>query len=301
MTPDPSSTGGAAVASLTLCPDDGRPIAATRFQASGERRGAMLIAGATGVPQRHYKDFAEHFAALGWDVLTWDWRGIADSRFGMTPCEPRLTMTRWGSEDLAAAIAWAERRVDGGPVVLVGHSFGGQAVALASNAPRLDAIILLGAQHGWYRHWPWRARLVLWPFWRIVMPVVTRLLHHFPSPRFGLGEPLPKGVALEWARWCRSPDYHGHWQGLDLVTAPLLAYSASDDRIAPRAAVEALLREYRGANRVIHRHITPEGVGVSAIGHFGFFRDGAVPGLWQECASFLDAAAAAPSLGRTPP
>ncbi len=297
---DSGSTGGAAIASLVICPDDGCPIAATRFKARGQRRGVMLIAGAVGVPQRFYRDYACHAAADGWDVLTWDWRGIAESGFGIAHCEPRLSMSRWGSEDLAAAISWAEQRAAGDPVVLVAHSFGGQAVALASNSSRLDAIILVGSQHGWLGHWSWRQRLLLGPFWYVVVPLLARLRHSFPSHWFGMGEPLPEGVALEWARWCRSPGYHDQWRGLDDVTAPVLAYSASDDPIAPDAAVKALLREYRRAASVVHRHLTPAGQ-ADRIGHFGFFRAGVIAGLWAEWQEFLDAAAAHPPLERGAP
>ena len=101
------STGGAAVAAVTLLTDDGFPLAATRHKAAGRRKGVLLVAPATGVPQRYYAAFARYFAADGWDVLTWDWRGVADSRHGVSTRDPRLTMRSWGSEDLTAAIAWA--------------------------------------------------------------------------------------------------------------------------------------------------------------------------------------------------
>lgn len=297
MAEDHISTGGASVAPLTLCTDDGCPIAATRYRARAERRGVMLVAPATLVHKGYYAAFAEYFATLGWDVLVWDWRGVADSRFGLSDCDRRLTMRNWGVGDLSAAIAWADRRADGEPVVLVGHSFGGQAVALATNASRLDAVILVGAQHGWFGNWPFKWRLLLAPFWFVVMPLVTRVLGYFPGDRFGMRGRLPRGVALEWARWCRRREHHGEWGNLANVRAPVLAISASDDHIAPRRAVERLLEEFRGSSRKVHRHLEPRAVGVGRIGHFGFFRDGGVPGLWQECARFLEEVAAQPPLG----
>jgi predicted alpha/beta hydrolase len=282
------STGGASVAGLTLLTDDGFPLAATRFKAAGERRGVMVVAPATGVHQRYYTHFAAHFAAMGWDVLTWDWRGVADSRHGLSSRDPRLTMRAWGTHDLTAAIAWAERRAAALPVVLVGHSFGGHAVGLAPNAGRLDALILVASQHGWLGHWPWWQRALLLPWWWLVVPGLARLLGRLPSRAMGLGEDLPAGVALQWARWCRSPAFLAEWRGHGALAVPILALSFDDDHIAPRRAVEALLREYRSASWVEHRHLRNREHG-RQLGHFGFFRPGVVPALWTECADFLTA------------
>lgn len=289
---DERSTGGGSVAAVTLLTDDGFPIAATRHKAEGRRKGIMLVAPATGVAQRYYASFAKHFAGEGWDVLTWDWRGVADSRHGVASGDLRLSMRAWGTEDLTAAIAWADRRAPDAPVVLVGHSFGGHAVGLARNASRLDALILVASQHGWLGHWSLPQQLVLLPWWWLVVPGLTRLVGRLPSRQLGLGEDLPRGVALEWARWCRSREFLGTWQGHAALTVPILAYSFDDDRIAPHRAAAALLREYRGATRIQHRQLSRGELGHRRVGHFGFFRAGVVPGLWQECAGFLDTSAA---------
>ncbi len=290
------STGGGAVAAVTLLAEDGFPLAATRYKAVGPARGTALIAPATGVHQRYYAPFATFLAAMGWDVLTWDWRGVADSRHGLPWTDPRFTMRAWGTEDLRAAIAWGSARTPDGPVVLVGHSFGGQAVGLAANGNRLDALVLVAAQHGWLGHWPWHLRPALRGFWHLAVPLLTTVFGRLPSSRIGLGMDLPREVAREWARWCRRPEGLGEWTGHATITAPILALSFADDLIAPRRAAEALLREYRGAVGARHEHIAPADVGCARIGHFGFFRSGVVPGLWQRCAAFLqDRAGAEPT------
>ena len=51
------------------------------------------------------------------------------------------------------------------------------------------------------------AALWMWPVTHFALPGVTRLHGYFPSSRFGFGEDLPKGVAIEWASWCRNPTY----------------------------------------------------------------------------------------------
>jgi len=66
----------------------------------------------------------------------------------------------------------------------------------------------------------------------------------------------------------------------------MLAYSFSDDLRAPRAAVDALLVRYARATTT-HRHFTPDALGQTTVGHFGFFQPGVVPALWDEIANFL--------------
>jgi predicted alpha/beta hydrolase len=120
------------------------------------------------------------------------------------------------------------------------------------------------------------------------MPLLTRALGYFPMRRFGMGEDLPAGVALEWARWGRSPEYLGDWSGHAALAAPILSFSFADDPFAPRAAVDALHARY-GSRELARRHVAPADVGAARIGHFGFFRPGVAPGLWRETADWLAA------------
>ena len=287
MSPDTVSLG-AAVAPLTLVTEDGFPLAATRYLAHGTRRGLALIAPATGVRMGYYRPFAEALAARGWDVLTWDWRGIAASRHGVSWRDQRLTMRAWGERDLAAAIAWADRRDAQAPVVLVGHSFGGQAVGLAPNAGRLAAVALVAAQVGWYGHWPMPHRALLWGLWHLAMPIGAVVLGRFPSSRVGMGEDLPEHVAREWARWCRRREALGDWGGHARLTIPVAGWSFADDPFAPRAAAEALTEKYASATVRHHHHVSPKEQDVASIGHFGFFRAGRVPRLWDDIFRFLE-------------
>jgi predicted alpha/beta hydrolase len=291
MSPDQTPSLGAAVASLTLVTEDGFPLAATRWRALAEMRGVVVIAPATGMRRRFYAAFAKYLATNGFEVLTWDWRGLGDSRHEVGWRDRRLTMRAWGERDLAAAIAWADRRSLGAPVLLVGHSFGGAALGLAPNALRVERAVLVASQHGWCGHWPRPMRWGLRALWHVAMPATALALGAFPSSRVGLGEDLPVGVAREWARWCRRRQHLGSWRGHAAYDRPLLAYSFAGDQFAPVPAVEGLLAEFRQAV-LRHRHIPLPADGTPSLGHFGFFREGAAPDLWAETAAFLGGAGA---------
>jgi predicted alpha/beta hydrolase len=270
---------------ITLPATDGYALAGSLFAPDEAPERVLLVAPATGVRRRLYDAYAEYLASLGFGVVTWDWRGTGDSR------PPRLrgfsaTMSDWARRDLAGVIDWAGACFPGARLFALGHSFGGQGVGLAHNAGRLEGLLAVAAQSGWWRHWPAGQRWKYALLWHALMPAATHLLGYFPARRLGTGEDLPRGVALEWARWCRSPDYLGDWAGHQALRAPILALSFGDDPFAPRAAVEALLARY-GSPRKEHRHVSPAEHGGAPIGHFGFFREGRVPALWAQTADWL--------------
>lgn len=269
-------------------------LAGTVFEPIDERPAATVVLhGATATPASYYRRFAEHLATLGLRVFTYDYRGIGASRSGSLRGFS-ATMTDWALHDASAAHAVVAARWADAPMAIVGHSFGGQLLGLAEGPSEAKAIVLFGAQLGWYGHWPLAERLRLGLIWRAVVPAVTSTVGYLPG-RLGMGEDLPRGVAEEWARWCMHPDYlfseHPEARdGFERISAPSLVWSATDDPYAPRASVEGLVDRLR-RSRVHHARVTPRDVGVRSLGHFGFFRPRVRDSLWRDTAAFLRAAA----------
>lgn len=268
---------------LRISARDDYQLAATRFDAAGAPQAVVLIASATGVKRSVYRRFAEHLAGTGFAVLTWDYRGIGGSR-PATLRGAAFTMRDWAEQDLSGAIEWAAAAWPGVPLVAIGHSFGGQGIGLAPNAGQLTAIVTVAAQSGYWGHWPMPARYLYATLWHVVMPGLTRLVGWFPSRAVGMGEDLPRGVALQWSHWCRSPDYMGDWAGHRTLAVPMLVWGFTDDPYAPPRAVAALHDHYAGATQT-RRIMTPAEAG-GPVGHFGFFRPGART-LWDETARWL--------------
>lgn len=271
---------------LALRTADGVSLAATAFGDGPRVERAVLIATATGVRRNFYFPFAEHLARSGFAALVWDWRGVGGSRPRSLRGFP-ASMRLWATRDLVAAIDFAGVRWPGASLHALGHSFGGQAFGLAPNAGRLRSLVTVASQSGYYGHWDPPARYKYALLWHVVMPLMTRIAGYFPSRRFGLGEDLPAGVALEWARWCRSPEYLGDYSGHAKLTAPILALSFTDDAYASRRSVEWLHARY-GTSTLVHRHLAPSELGATRVGHFGFFRsDEAMAPLWGEVVEWL--------------
>lgn len=252
---------------------------------SAPRARVIVVASATGVRRGFYAGFASYLATRGFDVVTFDYRGIGASR--PEGKSATVTMRDWGELDLAAVVAWAADVLGDGRVSVVGHSVGGQLLGLLPEPSRIRAAVTIGAQSGDYRLWPMPSRLLMALLWYGVVPSVTKMVGYLPG-KLGIGEDLPPGVALEWARWCRTPDYlvgdggDSRRASFARLEAPVLAYGFDDDGYAPEAAVDALMSFYTGAS-VERRQL---GRSDGRFGHFGFFRR-RHESLWGEVAGFL--------------
>ena len=276
-----------AVEELRLTAQDGYPLAATRFGPQQGARRNVLILAATGVPQDYYRKFAVYLAARGFTALTFDYRGIGRSRQGSLRGSA-ARMRDWALLDAAAAFQYLQSK----DLLVVGHSFGGQALGLLPEPDRIRAALVVGSQSGYWRNWPLRGRLWMWPATHVFLPLIPRVMGYFPGSRLGFGEDLPAGVAIEWARWCRHPRYLvGDLQAdaaFARLRAPLRAYAISDDAFAPPSAVQRLLELYPNARGEM-RLVRPADVGASALGHFAFFRERFHDTLWREAVDWLEA------------
>ncbi|MFO0624277.1 MAG: alpha/beta fold hydrolase [Polyangiales bacterium] len=275
---------------LTLTTDDGVTLAARRFDPASEPRAAVVIHGAVATPRRYYDRFARWLAAQGFTVLAYDYRGVGDSR----PRSLRgfsADIRAWGERDAVAALRHLRAARPSLPVYAVTHSFGGQSFGLHDALREVDGVVMVGVQFGYVGHWPLRSRAVFGAVWQAAFPLTAAILGYVPG-WVGVGEDLPAGVALQWARWCNAPGYlmdevpeaRARYAAL---RAPVLYYSFTDDDYAPSGAV----RHYLGAichARVTHRRLRPADVDGRPIGHHGFFRPAHADTLWPEVATYLN-------------
>ncbi len=270
---------------LTLQTDDGYPITALRYAATGPLRGNLVVAGATGVPQLFYKKFAVYAAAQGYTTLTLDYRGIGLSK-PATLRGFRMHYLDWARQDLGAAVsAMASDTV---PLFMIGHSFGGHAFGLLPNHRKVARFYTFATGAGWHGWMPALEQFKVQVMWRILGPLMTRWKGYLPWSKLGMGEDLPLGVYTDWKHWCSYPRYFfddpamgAQVQDLfDDVTTPIVAANATDDLWAPPASRDAFMAAYRYTN-LQSVDIDPKGRGLGAIGHMGYFRRQAQP-LWDD-------------------
>jgi predicted alpha/beta hydrolase len=291
--PEGEVTRAIDVRKVTVPARDGQALAATLFLPQGEPERVVIVAAATAVRQSFYEPFARYLASSGCAAMTFDYRGIGQSRKGAV-AEVDATIRDWGEKDYSAIVDYAASEFPGKTLQVVGHSVGGQLVGMLDNANRIDAVCTVAAQHGYWRLYPWRQAVTYALLWYVVMPLVTWLFAYFPAKRLRLGEDLPKGVAFEWARFARSPHYFVApdgapiRRGFDVFDGPVLAYSFEDDVRAPPSCVAALHALFARA-QVEHRRIDPTTLEARAIGHVGFFFAKFKHSLWRDSLEWLRA------------
>lgn len=257
-----------------------------------EPHGTVVINPATGVLARYYHHYARFLAEEGFDVLTYDYRGIGLSR------PPRLRgcgyrWRDWGQLDFDAAIRFAHVHRRRGSLLVVGHSIGGFLPGLAENAVLVDRMLTVGAQYAWWRDYASTHRWRLFLKWHVMMPIATTLFGYFPGRKLGWLEDLPAGVAHEWSfkRARTELSYPRKTRAAVLnrfaaFCAPILAVIASDDELGTMAAVRRSLSYYGGATK-IEILLSPGDLGVESIGHFSLFNARHADGFWRDTIRWL--------------
>lgn len=276
---------------LKIPATDGFLLSSTLYRSESQDNNnkVLLIASATAVKQIYYKRYAIFMAEEGFTVMTFDYRGIGNSLTKKIQ-QFHAFMHEWGEKDLAGIINWLSVKYHSAQLLLVGHSGGGQMIGLADNKHKISAMVSIASQSGYWGFWDAPRKYWMAALWYIFIPFLTKIFSYFPAKKFKLGEDLPAGIALEWARWGRNPNYFFEERHLKQkfndFKVPILIYSFEDDTYAPKRSVENLMTFY-GSQEKIYRHIDPLDLGVSHIGHFGFFSRKFRTSLWQETSDWL--------------
>jgi predicted alpha/beta hydrolase len=277
---------------LRIVTPDGVVLSATRFSPENPTNKIVLINSATGVKQKFYAAFAGYLAKGGYTVYTYDYRGVGHSK----PKSLRglnASMRDWGTRDYHIMLTNIFQSHVGARVIVIGHSVGGQIVALSPLSEKVEGIVMIGAQTPYIRNFTGSIqKMKLYAFWYFLIPFFTRIFGFFPAGKLGLFEDLPAGVALQWARWAKSENYifdefpedRPKFEALQLSA---LMLSFSDDTLAPPLAVDDLMKKYRQV-KWSHWQLTPDDVMQKTIGHFGFFKKDVQQSLWLETSTWMD-------------
>ncbi|MEG2392831.1 MAG: alpha/beta fold hydrolase [Pseudomonas sp.] len=265
------------------------------------QRPVVIINAATSVHCRHYSRFAAYLFANGFDVITYDYRGIGESRPGSIK-GLNASWTDWGALDFEAMLRRAQREFPGQPIDVVGHSFGGCAAGLGESGQVIRRLVTVGAQFAYWRDYAPEQRWRMFGKWHLLMPLLTLFCGYFPGKRLGWLEDTPAGVVRDWstptARYERRPSGRAMLARTGQlpfanVRAQTLAISISDDPYGTIAAIERLLSYFSHAPKT-HLRIAPQDIGEQQVGHFAFFRSAYQATLWPIALNWLQTGKLAP-------
>jgi predicted alpha/beta hydrolase len=247
-------------------------------------RAAVLIVPAMGTSQLYYEPFATWLASQGYTVATFDYRGIGASR-PKNLSDLQADILDWARLDCAAVMESLAARAPEVPLYWIGHSLGGQILPFVPNHGRLAKAVMIASGSGYWRENAEPLRRYVWWLWFVVAPVAVAVCGYFPGKALRKVGDLPKGVMLQWRRWCLHPEYalgDGEKARAQYaaVTTRIVAFSFQDDEYLSARSTESLQSFYANAPVSIKR-ISPQQVGLRRIGHFGFFRADFEHALWR--------------------
>ncbi|KAJ3284324.1 hypothetical protein HK104_010008 [Borealophlyctis nickersoniae] len=290
---------------------DNYPLALTLFEPSSPPSlppptsplpPAIQILSATGVPQRFYARFATHLAkTYSTPVATIDFRGIGDSIAkdgGLPALKEATTKDHWSKRDQPAITQFLRSRYPDRLIVSIGHSVGAHVAPFNPLVGEIERYFFVAANSPYMPNTrsPMQSRL-----FPLVVLASNAALGYFPAKRLGLCADLPAGVAWDWARWTRFPDYCAHEPDSALEYSQFnpsggwLALAFSDDKFSVKKGFTEWARLLGPGTREeklgrVDNHLIylePRDVGLDAVDHMGFFMEKSKGVAWDEAAKWI--------------
>jgi predicted alpha/beta hydrolase len=249
-------------------------------------KGNIVIASAMGVTQAYYKPFASWLTQHGFNVLTFDCRGMGESN-NQPLKHYQCDIIDWAMDDYSAALDFALKQQPNLPTYWIGHSLGGQVFPLVNNIEQVKKVITVSSGTGYWKHNTPALRKKAPLFWYAIMPLATSLFGYFPGKRIGMVGDLPKNVIFQWRRWCLHPDYCVGVESAAIkskfndINVPLHSICFTDDEMLSLTNMHDLHGLFGIKNKQL-QEVHPKDMGEKRIGHLGFFRKKFKYNLWPE-------------------
>lgn len=291
------------IKTIEILTSDGTKLTGRQYTPEGPVSSVVLMPAAMGVKQQFYTPFAEFLCENGMAVLSFDYRGMGESlppQFAHSLRGFDADISDWAELDYNAALLAAKAWQAHVPLLVIGHSLGGQLAGLLPDNHIVDGMLTVGAGTGYWRHNAPTTKRFVWLLWYFLVPFYTSLCGYFPGKKLRKVGNLPKGVIYQWSRWCRDKRYFVDDQGNAMTTyhaqfkAPILSMSFTDDEMMGRQNIDNLHDYFHNA-QVERRYIHPQDIRANRIGHFGFFRPECRHNLWQQALQWLAAIPLHPS------
>ncbi len=271
---------------ISIPAKDGYKLSAILRKPETGIKGFIQIHCGTGIPQKLYANFAKFLSNNGYITLTFDYRGIGQSRpKSLKGFEAFIR--DWGQKDMVGVLNWALDNFPDEKKIVIAHSMGGQMIGLMENNNQIDQLFLIASSTGYWKDMSKPFRWMLPPFWFLYIPASIAVYGYANAKKIKQGEDLPKGVAEEWQKWCIHRDYFETEFGKTLkplyfnqIEIPIKSIQIADDPIANETTCNKLLNYFYNAPKTIEK-VRPKDLSVKKIGHAGFFSRKFKATLWN--------------------
>ncbi|MBF8457375.1 alpha/beta fold hydrolase [Kaistella sp. G5-32] len=270
---------------IILTTSDEIPISIKVFDPENSNGKLLLINAATGVKQQIYFSFAKYFAENGFTVITYDYRGIGESK----PSKMKgfdSTMRIWGTEDFKTVTNFIKENYPDHRKFCLGHSVGALILGMNEDAAIFEKFIFVATQDAYIGNLTWKVAIAGILGFGIAVPFTTELFGYFPAHRFGLGESLAKGVAYDWRTLIlnkkstsRLYDKLAKNISKDLLQETFIIYAGDDPWVTMKGMENLMNNVYPNLQKTYRKILVSESP-KKEIGHVNFFRS-FNKNLWQ--------------------
>jgi predicted alpha/beta hydrolase len=212
-------------------------------------KGLVVFLPALGANVEYYRPMAEAWAALGYRVAAVELRGgkqssVRDVRAHNFGYSEILNL------DLPAIVRACRAEAGGAPVLVAGHSLGGQfALLYASRRPSdVDGVVLLAGGSNYYGALPGARRFTHWLGLRTAR-TINQVLGFFPGDKLGFGGRQPFHMIRDWThealtgRYRVTGDSTDYDRALGELAVPVLMVSLHGDALVPRCSADYLAKK----------------------------------------------------------
>ncbi|MCI5054781.1 MAG: alpha/beta hydrolase [Flavobacteriales bacterium] len=250
----------------------------------------------TAAKKEFYQPFLEYLSHNGYLCCLWDYRDSGTSA-PSTLKDCAYKFSDYGLLDMPAIKTFLEKQYPDLPLLLFGHSAGGQQVGLMPNLKGYKGMVGFAVSTGYLPHMPLGYKLQSFYFLNIFSPISKLFYGYVAAKRFGIMEDLPWPVLKEWRSWCGKPNYlfhpqfygntipEGHYKNMPF---PIHIFWATDDPISNERSVPGFWNNVKSSFNISFEKISPEEIQVKSIGHFGFFKKKMKDKLWPKGLKKLD-------------
>jgi pimeloyl-ACP methyl ester carboxylesterase len=197
----------------------------------------------------------------GFEVYILERRGLGESpKDYLQKNTPRSGLNEAILYDLPAAQGLIAQR-NPQPLFLMGHSFGGVALAAAlatnhMNRQGINGIVMFGSQLTVDKPF-------LNPPWSLLPKLFCKTLGYFPSKKLKMGpfneSPAAMEDAVNWVSAAKARGDYVFWNGFEKLTMPVLSISGLKDDVDPAEGVEFLMNKFASKDKTFSLLSTANG------------------------------------------
>lgn len=263
-------------------------------------KAVLQFNGGTAVKKEFYYPFITFLAENDFLVCTWEYRGSGESTpNNLSKCDFRYS--DYGLKDMPAIKSFLTTKHPELPILIFGHSTGGQQVGFMNNCEGYKAMVCFAVSTGFAPQFKWKYRLMSFYFFYIFSPISIFLKGYVLAKPFGYMENLPKNVVLEWRDWCNKKNYcfdqkfykisvpEGHFNDMPF---PIHVFWTNDDKISNQKNTQDYWKNVKSGFGISFQELIPSVYQEKEINHFGFFKKKMESKLWplalQKLNEFLE-------------